>query len=156
MKFMDVVLPGLILCDMRAETKEEAFREFADALSREDIIDDHEDFFKAILKREELGSTGGGRGFAVPHTKLPAIDRCRLAFGISKVGIDWASLDGELVYIIFLILSPTDRPCDHLRTLEMISRAMRSDTLRRFLKQAESFDDIWMLLEECDDGQFND
>jgi PTS system fructose-specific IIA component/PTS system nitrogen regulatory IIA component len=113
-----------------------------------------ESIVKAILKREELGSTGIGRGVAVPHTKHPSVDRLVGTVAVSGEGVDFASLDGETVHLFFLLISPPDRPGDHLRALENISRQLRDDTFCRFLKQAKSGEDIQTLLDEADNNQF--
>ena len=109
---------------------------------------------KAILKREELGSTGIGRGVAVPHTKHPSVDRLVGNVAISGGGVDFDSLDGEKVHLFFLLISPPDRPGDHLRALENISRQLRDDTFCRFLKQSKTVEDIQQLLDEADNDQF--
>ena len=109
---------------------------------------------KAIIKREELGSTGIGRGVAVPHTKHPSVERLVGTVGISHDGVDFDSLDGEKVQLLFLLISPPDRPGDHLRALENISRQLRDDMFCKFLKQSKSCADISQLLEEADNNQF--
>jgi PTS system fructose-specific IIA component/PTS system nitrogen regulatory IIA component len=113
-----------------------------------------EGIVKAILKREDLGSTGIGRGVAVPHTKHPSVDRLIGTVSVSVPGVDFASLDGETVNLFFLLISPPDRPGDHLRALENISRQLRDDTFCRFLKQAKAPQDIVLLLDEADNHQF--
>ena len=113
-----------------------------------------ESTIKAITKREELGSTGIGRGVAVPHTKHPSVDKLVGTVGVSIDGVDFKSLDGEKVNLFFLLISPPDRPGDHLRALENISRQLRDDTFCRFLKQSKTAEDIWQLLEEADNNQF--
>ena len=115
-------------------------------LEREGII-------AAILKREELGSTGIGRGVAVPHTKHPSADRLVATIAISKEGVEFASLDGEAVHILFLLVSPHERPGDHLRALENISRHLRNDNFCSFLRQAKSAQSVIELLEEADSNQ---
>ena len=85
---------------------------------------DFESIVEAILKREELGSTGIGRGVAVPHTKHPSIDKLIGTVAISEQGVNFDSLDGEKVHLLFLLVSPPDRPGDHLRALENISRQL--------------------------------
>jgi PTS system fructose-specific IIA component/PTS system nitrogen regulatory IIA component len=107
----------------------------------------------AVMKREELGSTGIGRGVAVPHTKHSSVNRLIGTVGISREGVDFQSLDGEKVQILFLLVSPPDRPGDHLRALENISRQLRDDTFCRFLKQAKTVEDIKQLLDEADSNQ---
>ena len=75
---------------------------------------------------------------AVPHTKHPSVDRLVGTVAVSPDGVDFASLDGEVVHLFFLLVSPPDRPGDHLRALENISRQLRDDTFCRFLKQAKT------------------
>jgi nitrogen PTS system EIIA component len=106
------------------------------------------------MKREELGSTGIGRGVAVPHTKHASVEKLVGTVGVSHSGVDFNSLDGEKVHLFFLLISPPDRPGDHLRALENISRQLRDDTFCRFLKQAQSPNDVKLLLDDADVSQF--
>ncbi len=115
--------------------------------------DDEENIVAAILKREELGSTGIGRGIAVPHTKHPSVDSIFATIALAKSGVDFQSLDGENVYILFLLISPPDRPGDHLRGLESISRHLKNDNFCSFLRQSQTQDDVMGLLREADDNQ---
>lgn len=156
MKFADFVSEGAIRADLTASDKPGVIRELTAALAAAGAIsaDDMESIVKAILKREELGSTGIGRGVAVPHTKHPSVNRLVGTVGVSAEGLDFSSLDGEKVQLFFLLISPPDRPGDHLRALENISRQLRDDTFCRFLKQSKSAGDIWQLLEEADNNQF--
>ena len=153
MKFADFISPKAICADLVAADKLGAIREMVQALSAAGA-DEAESIVKAIMKREELGSTGIGRGVAVPHTKHPSVDRLVGTVAVSREGVDFASLDGEIVQLFFLLISPPDRPGDHLRALENISRQLRNDTFCRFLKQAKSTGEIWQLLEEADNNQF--
>ena len=102
------------------------------------------------MKREDLGSTGIGRGVAVPHTKHPSVSRLVGTVAVSPAGVDFESLDGEPVQLFFLLVSPPDRPGDHLRALENISRQLRDDHFCRLLKAAHGPADIQSLLEEAD------
>jgi PTS system fructose-specific IIA component/PTS system nitrogen regulatory IIA component len=156
MKFADFVSEGAIRADLSAGDKPAVIRELTAALAASGAIaaDDMESIVKAIMKREELGSTGIGRGVAVPHTKHPSVDRLVGTVGVSAEGLDFNSLDGEKVQLFFLLISPPDRPGDHLRALENISRQLRDDTFCRFLKQAKTPEDIWQLLAEADNNQF--
>lgn len=156
MKFADFVSREAIRAELTARDKEGAIREMVQTLVdvRKIEADEFESIVKAILKREELGSTGIGRGVAVPHTKHPSVDRLVGTVAISREGVDFASLDGETVQLFFLLISPPDRPGDHLRALENISRQLRDDTFCRFLKQAKSTEDIRQLLDEADNNQF--
>ncbi len=156
MKFADFICRDAIRADLQAVDKEGAIREMVKALADAGKVDanEFESIVKAILKREELGSTGIGRGVAVPHTKHPSVDHLLGMVAVSPPGVDFASLDGETVQLFFLLISPPDRPGDHLRALENISRQLRDDTFCRFLKQAKTPADVQQLLDEADNNQF--
>jgi len=156
MKFADFVSAKAICAELTATDKEAAIREMVQALldAGEVEADEFEGIIKTILKREELGSTGIGRGVAVPHTKHPSVDRLVGTVAVSRQGVEFAALDGEMVHLFFLLISPPDRPGDHLRALENISRQLRDDTFCRFLKQAKNAQDIRQLLDEADNNQF--
>ena len=156
MKFSDFVKAGAIKAELAADDKEGVINELVAALVGAEAIkaEDQDSIVKAIMKREELGSTGIGRGVAVPHTKHPSVDELIGTVGVSTEGVDFNSLDGEKVQLFFLLVSPPDRPGDHLRALENISRQLRDDTFCRFLKQSKTAQDIQQLLEEADNNQF--
>jgi len=156
MKFADFVCVDAITAHLAAESKEHVIREMVETLATASKIadDDRDSIVKAIMKREELGSTGIGRGVAVPHTKHPSVDKLVGTVGISEDGVDFDSLDGEKVQLFFLLISPPDRPGDHLRALENISRQLRDEMFCKFLKKAKSAGDIHQLLEEADNNQF--
>jgi fructose-specific phosphotransferase system IIA component len=156
MKFADFVSREAIRADLAADDKEGVIREMVQALVDAAQIDanEQESIVKAILKREELGSTGIGRGVAVPHTKHPSVDRLIGTVAVSSEGVNFNSLDGEKVNLFFLLISPPDRPGNHLRALENISRQLRNDTFCKFLKQAKTAEEIQQLLDEADNNQF--
>lgn len=156
MKFSDFVHAGAINAELAADEKEGAITELVTSLVEAGSIkaEDKDSIVKAIMKREELGSTGIGRGVAVPHTKHPSVDQLIGTVGVSTEGVDFDSLDGEKVQLFFLLVSPPDRPGDHLRALENISRQLRDETFCRFLKQSKTAADIQQLLEEADNNQF--
>ena len=81
-----------------------------------------------LWKREELGSTGIGRGFAVPHVRHAAVSEVTAAIGYAPDGIDFEALDGAKVHTIILMISPASRPGEHLRALERVSRLLRNST----------------------------
>jgi len=116
-----------MLGDLNASTKADAIREIAAALVDAGAIDPahQDDIVDAILAREKLGSTAIGRGFAVPHARHASVDRIVGAMAVSRAGIDFDALDRELVYIMILLVSPTNPPNLQLRALEKISRNLR-------------------------------
>ena len=152
MKFSDFVAADAIRAHVTADSKEGVVREMVRALVDAGRIAraDEEGIVKAIMKREDLGSTGIGRGVAVPHTKHPGVTRLVGTVAVSPPGIDFESLDGDPVHLFFLLVSPPDRPGDHPRALENISRQLRDDTFCRLLKAAKGPVDIQHLLEEAD------
>ncbi len=156
MKFSDFINTKAICAELKAQTKEEVIEELVQSLldSGQIQADQREDIVASIMKREELGSTGIGRGVAVPHTKHPSVEQLVGTVGVSVNGVDFDSLDGERVQLFFLLISPPERPGDHLRALENISRQLRDETFCRFLKQSRSPSDIEQLLQESDDNQF--
>ncbi len=156
MKFADFIDPEAIRAQLGAENKPGVIRELTDALQGAGKVQtaEVEGIVKAVMKREELGSTGIGRGVAVPHTKHPSVDKLVGTVGVSQEGVDFDSLDGEKVQLFFLLISPPDRPGDHLRALENISRQLRDETFCKFLKQAKTAKEIKQLLDEADSNQF--
>ena len=156
MKFADFILLDAIRTEIQATDKEGVIREMAQSLLDAGGIkqEEYEGIVKAVIRREELGSTGIGHGIAVPHTKHPSVDRLVGTVAISSGGIDFDSLDCEKVYLFFMLVSPPDRPGEHLRALEHITRQLRDETFCRFLKQAKTQDDIKELLVEADEGKF--
>lgn len=156
MKFADFITTKAIRAELKAQSKEAVVAELVQALldAGEIEADQQEDIVASIMKREELGSTGIGRGVAVPHTKHPSVQKLVGTVGVSEEGVDFDSLDGERVQLFFLLISPPERPGDHLRALENISRQLRDETFCRFLKQSKTADDINQLLQEADDNQF--
>src|SRR4029079_8098080 len=155
MKFSDFICRDAIRTNLDASEKQTVIRAMHTSMREAKKINekDYESIVEAILKREELGSTGIGRGVAVPHTKHASVDRLIATVAISPTGVDFASLDGEDVFILFLLVSPPDRPGDHLRALENISRHLRNDNFCNFLKQATPAQAVIELWEEADNNQ---
>lgn len=152
MRMSDFVVRDAIVADLKAGTKEEVIREMVESLRAAGYFKDGEleDVVKAVLKRELLGSTGIGRGVAIPHAKHPTLDRIIGTVAVSSGGVTFDSLDGEPVHIVVLLISPPDRPGDHLRALENVSRSLRVDSFVRALRQSPSREIIWNLLSELD------
>ena len=156
MKFSDFVKTNSIRAELSAGDKEGVIRELVACLVESGQLksDEQENIVEAILKREKLGSTGIGRGIAVPHTKHASVDQPVGTVGVSTEGVDFESLDGEKVQLFFMLISPPDRPGDHLKSLENISKQLQDNTFCRFLKQSKTAEDIQQVLEEADNNQF--
>ncbi len=156
MKFSDFVRTEAINAELTSTDKEGVVREMIAGMVSKGLLEDNEQesIVAAILKREELGSTGIGRGIAVPHTKHSSVDKPVGTVGVSHQGVDFQSLDGEPVQLLFMLISPPDQPSEHLRALENISKQLQDETFCRFLKQSKTADDIKQILQEADNNQF--
>ncbi len=152
MRMSDFVVREAILPDLAATTKEGVIREMVDSLRAAGQFrgNDSEDIVRAILKREFLGSTGIGRGVAIPHTKHGSVDRLLGTVAVSHKGVGFESLDGEPVYVFVLLISPQDRPGDHLRALENVSRCLRDDGFVRALRACTTRECVTGLLDRSD------
>ena len=152
MRMSEFVVRDAIIPQLTAVTKDGVIREMVGALQTAGQFRnaDVEDVIRAILKRELLGSTGIGRGVAIPHTKHNGVERLVGTVAVSPGGVAFDSLDGEPVFVFVLLISPQDRPGDHLRALENVSRSLRDDVFVRSLRAAPSREAVWGLLEDAD------
>jgi PTS system nitrogen regulatory IIA component len=152
MRMTDFVVRDAILPELTATTKEGVIREMVASLGNAGYLKagEIEDIVRAVLKRELLGSTGIGRGVAIPHTKHSSVERLIGTVALSRPGVSFESLDGEPVHVFVLLISPQDRPGDHLRALENVSRSLRDDGFVRSLRLATTREAIWDLLGELD------
>jgi PTS system fructose-specific IIA component/PTS system nitrogen regulatory IIA component len=155
MRMSDFVVKESISANLAAVSKEAVIREMVDNLRQAGYFkgNEPEEILKAIHKRELLGSTGIGRGVAIPHTKHFSVDRLIGTVGLSRPGIPFDSIDGEPVFILFMLISPQERPSDHLRALESVSRSLRDDNFVRALRQATTPQQIWDLIVAQDKQQ---
>jgi len=151
---MDIVVKESIITELHATNRDGVITELVDSLVKSGCVTEaqREEFTKAIIRRENKGSTGFGHGVAVPHVKHADIETMRIAIGNSADGIDFKALDREPVYSIMLLLSPEDQPENHLDAMEAIFSSLSQDTFRRFLRQANSSDDVLTLLTETDNA----
>jgi fructose-specific phosphotransferase system IIA component len=136
MKIADFLSKKAVVPDIRVTKKEEIIRELVDALAEAGDIQkrDRNKIIEALMSREALGSTAIGQGVAIPHAKCDCVDKLVAAFGLSKKGIDFDSLDGEPAYIFFLLLAPQDSAGPHLKALARISRLLKDKFFRDSLR----------------------
>ncbi len=152
MKLLDIIVKKAVIPQLAATGRDGAITEIIDALVSAGTLSPklREEFVKAVIKRENRGSTGFGHGVAVPHVKHAAITKMAVTVAISQVGVEFNALDKAPVYSIFLLLSPEDQPEEHLDAMEAIFGNLSQDTFRRFLRQSRTVDEIVTLLEEAD------
>jgi mannitol/fructose-specific phosphotransferase system IIA component (Ntr-type) len=153
MKLADIVVPDAIVSQLESTDRNAVIREMMDKLAPLIGLDEDEanNVKRAVIQRENQGSTGLGKGVAVPHVKHKSIQQVVAAFGRSETGIDFAALDRAPVYSVFLLLSPADRPDEHLSAMEKIFKSLQNDNFRRFLRQASTKEEIVELLQEADE-----
>ncbi|MEZ6241406.1 MAG: PTS sugar transporter subunit IIA [Phycisphaerales bacterium] len=155
MKLRDIVVRDAIVADLEANQRDEVIRELVGVLIAAGAAPDgaEDELVDRLLARERKGSTGFGRGVAVPHVKHPRVTQMAAAIGLSSGGVEFEALDKQPVYSVFLLLSPEDQPEEHLQAMESIFKNLSKDTFRRFLRQSNSADEVWSLLEEADTQQ---
>ncbi len=153
MKLMDFLSKKSIVAQINSTKKEDVLKELVDLLinageleksSRNKVID-------ALLERESLGSTAIGQGIAIPHAKTDAVNKLVGAFALSKKGVDFDSLDGEAVYIFFLLLAAQDSAGPHLKALARISRLFKDKYFRDNLRSCTNEQDIIKVISQEDE-----
>jgi PTS system nitrogen regulatory IIA component len=130
---------------LSARTKRQALSLVAETAARRLGLDAG-DVLEALLAREQAGSTGVGSGVAVPHAKLDGIDRMHGVFVRLEAPVDYDSVDGQPVDLLFALFAPPDAGADHLRALARVARLLRQRELREQLRHAHSTDAIYALL----------
>ncbi len=142
-EFLDV--KGIKL-DLQASEKQDILKELVDVLADVKDIGDKKLILKALLERESLGSTGIGQGIAIPHGKTDKVSELISVLAISKKGVNFEALDGEPVYIFFLLVAPKDAAGPHLKALAQISRMLRDTYFCDLLRRCESTEQVYELI----------
>ena len=151
MKITDFLDRRAIKIGITATDKEGILKELVDVLAEVKDIGDPKAIVKALLERESLGSTGIGQGIAIPHGKTDRVNELVAVLGISKKGVNFESLDGELVYIFFLLVAPKETAGPHLKALAQISRLLRDSYFCELLKRCKSADEVYELIRKEED-----
>src|SRR3989338_5523049 len=154
MKIMDFLNKKAISVSIKATDKEGVIRELVDILARATDIKNEEELIKAILDREALGSTGIGQGVGIPHAKSQSVKELVASFGLSRAGVDFDSLDGEPVYIFFLLIAPEESAGPHLKALARISRVLKDKYFMDLLKKAKGENEILHIIQEEDSKRY--
>jgi fructose-specific phosphotransferase system IIA component len=136
MQLLQILDKSVIKVPLESSNKEELFEEMVEVLARAGKITDRKAAIDAINEREAMQTTGIGHGLAVPHGKHPSIQQLVCAIGISPDGLDYDSVDGEPVHVVFLLLARSDNPGPHVAALAEIARIFSMPTLRKKLLDA--------------------
>lgn len=152
MKLSDIVCFSAIIPELESKDRNGAVRELVEILYREGRLGrlEPEKLTKAIIQRENEASTGMGKGVALPHIKVDGIDEPVAAVGRSSKGIDFRSLDKQPVYTVLLLISPKENPDKHLQAMEILFRHLNQDDFRRFLRQAQTVEEIVEIIRDAD------
>jgi len=150
MKLIDLLDKENITLDMKAHDKKSAIKELINLLVESGKVKDADEVFRAVYEREKIGTTGIGQNVAIPHGKTTAIKKITGAVGISRKGIEFQSLDGEPVNIVFLLLGPEDISGEHLKALARVARLFKDKFTRDALKNAESPERIIEIIKKED------
>lgn len=111
---------------------------------------EEETLVKVILERERLGSTGIGKGVAIPHGKIQGLSRIIVSFGRSMEGVEFEAVDGNPAHLFFLLLVPHDTAGYHLKVLAAVANMMNSERVRRSMMEAGSREDIYHIIQEAE------
>ena len=153
MNIMSFLDERAVSVELKAQdNKEEVIRELAELLVKSGAIKEKDvgKLVQILLKRESLGSTGIGQGVAIPHGKSDCVTRLVGAFGISRAGVNFDSLDGEPVQLFFLLVAPEDSAGPHLKALARISRLLKDKHFRDTLRAANDEQTVVSIIDEED------
>lgn len=155
MKLQDFVVKDAVIPQLKGTERNAVIAELVEALIAAGAAPKslRDDLVKQIVDREKHGSTGFGKGVAVPHVKHEKVKKMVATIGVSQSGVDFNALDKAPVYSIVLLLSPKDRPDEHLQAMENIFSNLQKDTFRRFLRQANTREDLVELIADADAQQ---
>ena len=155
MKLREFIVTDAIIPELQASDRDGAIRELVAALASAGAVpaDAVDEVVAALIKREQNGSTGFGKGVAVPHVKHAKVKQMAGTIGRSGGGIDFAALDHQPVYNVFLLLSPENAPQQHLQAMNTVFTNLQRDMFRRFLRQCDTREKIIELLDEADQGK---
>ena len=145
-----ILQPNCVKVPMENKEKEAAITELVDLLDTNGLLLNRDVALDAVLTRERMRSTGTGAGIAIPHGKCNAVKELVMAIGIAHGPIEFDSVDGKPVNILFLLVSPIDQTGPHIQALAGISRLMLNEEFRQKLEKASSAEDVYGLLNEIE------
>ena len=147
MKISDILQKNDVLVLNEVNSKRQLLQDLADYAAKTAGVDART-LFDVILERENLGTTAMGKGIALPHARVPALERTQALFAKVNDGVDFDADDAKKVDLVFLLLSPEDSGADHLNALAQISRIMKSDVKCAIIRKASTPEEIYKILSE--------
>ncbi len=155
MKLNEFIVKDAIVADVKATDRDGVIRELVESRAAAGALPRAvgDEVVAALIKREQNGSTGFGKGVAVPHVKHAKVRQMCGTIGRSTAGVDFAALDHQPVFSVVLLLSPENQPQQHLAAMNAVFNNLQQDTFRRFLRQSDSREAIADLVDEADQGK---
>ncbi len=150
MKIVEFLNEKAVTASIKSTTKEGVLREMVDLLAKAEGFRNKDELISVLINRENLGSTGIGQGVGIPHAKTNVVKKLVAAFGLCPQGVNFDALDGELVYIFFLLVAPEDSAGPHLKGLARISRLLKDKYFRESLKSLTDEKAILKMIREED------
>ena len=147
-RIIDYMDENLISLNLTSKNKEDLLKEVTNLISHSEKIKDSKEILDALQKREQVGSTGIGKGVAIPHAKTEAVESLTIAFGITKDMIDYKSLDNEKVNMFFIFASPFKDSQIYLKVLARISRLIRDEEFRKKIYLCKNAKEIIEVIRE--------
>jgi fructose-specific phosphotransferase system IIA component len=148
MRLTDILKPANIVVPLQSTSKADAIGELVSALAANGEINDPKQVLDSVLERESTRTTGIGNGLAIPHGKCTGTDHLVMAIGKPATPIDFQSIDGRPVSLIWLLTSPPDKTGPHIHALARISRLMTIDKFRQSLNAAKSSQEIFDIIQQ--------
>jgi len=145
MQIADLLTPNSVLPVLTATSKKQALQELARVAAEHTGLLERQ-IFDVLLERERLGTTGVGRGVAIPHGKLPGLKRIHGVFARTEEKIDFDAIDGEQVDLLFLLLAPEGAGADHLKALARVARLLRDPDIARKLRDSRDAEALYAVL----------
>lgn len=148
MALIDLISEDIVKVPLEASVKTDVIAELVDVLIAAKKLENREKIIEAVMKRENLGSTGLEKGIAVPHAKTEQVSELMLAIGVSFKGVDFNAVDGKPSKVFFLMLASPDQSGPHIEALSEIARMTRSETFCRLLSTAANAAEVVALFRE--------
>ncbi len=151
MKLSEILEENNIILDLKAGDKKRVIEELADAIVRGKPSLDKDSLVRVLLERERLGSTGIGDGVAIPHGKIQGVNEPIISFGRSLKGLDFDSMDGQPVYLFFLLVAPESSTSIHLKALARIAKILKNGSFRKVLMEVSTKEEIYKTIMQNDE-----
>lgn len=142
-RFSSLVSEQRIILPFDVVTKTDAIEKLVHIIAQQNLITNPDEVLRCALERESKGSTGIGKGVAVPHTKGPAIKQLVVSLGICSTGIDWDAVDGEFCQIIFFMAAPVGASGPHIQSLASLAKLLKLTDLRDLILTATTSQQVY-------------